>query len=174
MAKDHFVPRHYLRRFTIIGSEEILVAKVSPYRFMGRKGIGGQCQEANFYNADGPLDKLLWQYENDIAPVLVQVTQKQDFNEPELLALRWLAVSLNLRTRKAAEAYKVLPRRLAAAVRCYATLCQLLRPGPGPRVDSLKMKNTAPQKRRAAGSTWLIGRDHVHFELFIIGSFYKS
>jgi hypothetical protein len=112
MAKDHFVPRHYLRRFSVGGSEEILVAQVSPYRFSGRRGIGGQCQEADFYGGDEPLDKLLWTYENDIAPVLVRVTQKQDFTEPELVALRWLAVSLNLRTRKAAEAYKVFPRRI--------------------------------------------------------------
>jgi hypothetical protein len=112
MAKDHFVPRHYLRRFAINGSEEIVVAKVYPYRFIGPKGIGGQCQEADFYEGNKDLDKLLGTYENDLAPILVRVVQKEDFTEPELVALRWLAVILRSRTRKAAEAYKVFPKRI--------------------------------------------------------------
>ena|SRR5437867_13392854 len=112
MAKDHFVPRHYLRRFAINGSEMIVVAKVSPYRFIGPRGIGEQCQEAEFYEGDKALDKLLGTCENDLAPVLVRVVQKEDFTEPELVALKWLAVTLHARTRKAAEAYKVLPKRI--------------------------------------------------------------
>jgi len=112
MAKDHFVPRHYLRRFTVHGSEEIMVAKISPYKFWGKKGIGGFCQETDYYEGDKALADIIWRCENDLAPVLVQVVQKEDFTEPELVALRWLAVTLRYRTKKAAEAYKVFPKRI--------------------------------------------------------------
>src|SRR6266567_3060508 len=113
MAKDHFVPRHYLRRFAIAGSTEMVaVVQVFPYRFLGPQGIGGQCQEAEFYEGDKPLEKLLGTCENDVAPVLVRVVQKEDFTERELGALKWLAVTLHIRTRKAAEGHKVLPKRI--------------------------------------------------------------
>jgi hypothetical protein len=112
MAKDHFVPRHYLRRFAIKGSEEIVVSKVSPYRFLGPKGIGGQCQETDYYEGNKDLDKLLGTYENDLAPILVRVVQNEDFTEPELVALRWLVVILRSRTRKAAEEYNIFARRI--------------------------------------------------------------
>jgi hypothetical protein len=131
MAKDHFVPRHYLRRFSINGSEELFVSQVSPYRFIGRRGIGGQCYESDFYDGDKLLDKLLWTYENDIAPILVRVCQNQKFSEPELVALRWFAASLHLRTRKAAEASKVLPRRLAYERIQAAINTEQLPPHPG-------------------------------------------
>jgi hypothetical protein len=79
MAKDHFVPRHYLRQFAVNGSEEIAVTHVSPYRFVGVKGIGGQCQEVDFYENDEALEKLLWTSENDLAPVLKRVSLKAEF-----------------------------------------------------------------------------------------------
>lgn len=110
MANDHFVPRHYLRQFTINGSEFIVIANVSPYKFIGSKGIGGQCCDDDFYENNEALNKLLGTFENDLAPVLVQVTQKQDFDIKEINALKTLAVILNLRTRKAIEAAKVFPK----------------------------------------------------------------
>lgn len=112
MAKDHFVPRHYLRRFTIGGSEEIMATQISPYRFLGKKGLGAVCREVGFYEGDEALNKLIWTSENDFAPVLLRVVENENFNEPELVALRWLAVTLYLRTSKAAEAYKIFPKRI--------------------------------------------------------------
>src|SRR5262245_22607153 len=112
MPKDHFVPRHYLRRFTVGGSEEIIVARVSPYRFIGKKGIGGQCQRVDFYEGNKGLNDMLWTCENDFSPVLVEVCTKESFTEPELMALRWLAVTLRYRTKKMAEVSKVFPKRI--------------------------------------------------------------
>ncbi|MBW8864208.1 MAG: DUF4238 domain-containing protein [Verrucomicrobia bacterium] len=112
MAKDHFVPRHYLRQFTINKSENIVVANISPYRFMGVKGIGGQCQETDFYENDEALEKVLWTAENDLAPVLKRVSDKADFTEPELVALKSLAAHLHFRTKKTAEAYKFFQKRI--------------------------------------------------------------
>jgi hypothetical protein len=40
MAKDHFVPRHYLRQFAVNESEKIVVTHVSPYRFVELKSEG--------------------------------------------------------------------------------------------------------------------------------------
>lgn len=110
--RDHFVPRHYLRCFTIQKSERIAVSQVDPYRFVGIRGVGGQCQQDDFYEGNKALDKILQNYENRIAPILVQVVQKEGFTEPDLVDLRWLAASLHLRTKRAAEAYKVLPKRI--------------------------------------------------------------
>ena len=120
MAKDHFVPRHYLRRFSINKSELIVVAKVSPYKYLGPKGIGGQCQEDEFYENNEALDKVWWAAENDIAPVLVRVSQNEDFNEQELVALRWLVATLHVRTKRAIEASKVLPKYICYDVIKYA------------------------------------------------------
>jgi hypothetical protein len=120
MAKDHFVPRHYLRRFSINKSELIVVAKVSPYKYLGPKGIGGQCQEDEFYENNEALDKVWWGAENDIAPVLVRVSQNEDFNEQELVALRWLVATLHVRTKRAIEASKVLPKYICYDVIKYA------------------------------------------------------
>jgi len=113
MPNDHFVPRHYLRQFAVSGSEMIVVTSISPYRFLGPKGIGGQCCEDDFYENNSALNKLLGVSENDIAPVLVRVTKKQDFDTNEINALKMLAVILRSRTRKAAETAKVLPKYLA-------------------------------------------------------------
>jgi hypothetical protein len=113
MGKDHFVPRHYLRQFSVNGhSELIAVANISPYRFVGIKGIGGQCQEQDFEEGDKALGRLLGMTENDIAPVLLRVCQNAAFTEPEAVALKWLAATLRFRTRKAARAYEVFPKRI--------------------------------------------------------------
>jgi hypothetical protein len=112
MPKDHYVPRHYLRQFSIAGSELIAVTTLSPHSFLGAKGIGGQCQEDDFEEGNAALGKLLGRSESDIAPVLVRVAQTKTFTEPELTALQWLTVILHLRTRKAAEAYKIFPKRI--------------------------------------------------------------
>lgn len=112
MAKDHFVPKHYLRQFVVHGAEEIMVSKISPYRHVGKKGLGWACQQLDFYERDEAVNEIIWTCENDLAPVLVQVVKKEDFTVPELNALRWLAVTLHVRTRKAAEAYKVFPKRI--------------------------------------------------------------
>jgi len=115
MPKDHFVPQHYLRQFGV--DEKLIVAtSVSPYKFIGIVPIDGQCQGKNFYEKNKPLDELLWNSENDIAPVLVRVIQKQDFDTKEINALKMFAVILNVRTRKAVEAAKVFPKYHAKSV----------------------------------------------------------
>ncbi len=116
MAKDHFVPRHYLRQFAVNGAEEIMVSKVSPYGHLGKKGIGWACQQSDFYEGNEALNRLIWTSENDLAPVVVQVVQKEDFTEPERIALCWLAATLHVRTKKATEAYKLFPKRIAYEV----------------------------------------------------------
>ncbi|MGO8927577.1 MAG: DUF4238 domain-containing protein [Limisphaerales bacterium] len=181
MAKDHFVPRHYLRQFATSRPEYIVAANVSPYRFVGPKGIGGQCQEADFYEGNKALDKLLGTCENDLAPVLVRVVQKEDFTEPELVALRWLAVTLHTRTKKAAEAYKVFPKRLIYEVLRSAIKNGKLPPPPeGPLTEemfdfkgvsgfliknagircSLEMQTLACKLLKAEGGTCFITSDN--------------
>jgi hypothetical protein len=99
MVKDHIVPRHNLRQFAIHGAEEIMVSKVSPYGHLGKKGIGWACQQADFYEGNETLNRLIWTSENDLAPVVVQVVQKEDFTEPEVMALCMLALRRFWRTR---------------------------------------------------------------------------
>lgn len=115
MAKDHFVPQHYLRQFGV-DAKLIAAAAVLPYKFFGVVPIDGQCQGKNFYEKNKPLDDLLWATENDIAPVLADVTTKGTFDAKEINALKMLAVMLNLRTRKAVETAKLLPKYHAKLV----------------------------------------------------------
>jgi hypothetical protein len=55
----------------------------------------------------------LWQSENDLAPVLVRVTTRLDFDSKERFALNFLAALLHLRTKSAVEQAKIFPRRIA-------------------------------------------------------------
>jgi Protein of unknown function (DUF4238) len=113
MAKDHYVPRHYLRQFSVSDSREhVTAAEVCPYKFLGRKGLGSECQKKDFEEGDEKLGKLLGVSERDLAPVLVSVALKQSFTGPELSALKLFAATQNARTRKATEAYKVFPKRI--------------------------------------------------------------
>lgn len=114
--RQHFVQRHYLRQFRIGSSEQIAIATVAPVRIVGAGAISRQCQEDNFYGDDKALEKLFAQAENGIAPVLVGLSTKLDFNGPELVALRLLVAQLHVRTRKAAESAKVFPKRIAYEV----------------------------------------------------------
>jgi hypothetical protein len=112
VAKDHFVPQHYLRQFGV-SDRSISVVTLSPYRFIKAAPIDGQCQEDNFYEKNEPLNRIIWQTENDFAPLLVRVSQKQDFDLQEANALKFLAVVLHMRTRKAAETAKLVSKHIA-------------------------------------------------------------
>lgn len=116
MPNDHFVPRHYLRRFAVGGTELIVRATVSPYKLLGANGIGGECCEDDFYENDAGLNKLLWATENGLAPLLVRVTENEAFDGKELSALQGLAVILHLRTRKESEIAKEFPRKMVHEV----------------------------------------------------------
>ena len=94
----------------------IVAAAIDPFRFIGLRGIGGQCQADYFYEQDPVLDKLHQQFENQIAPILVKVCMAMSFNDEQMIALRCLAIELHVRTRKAAEAHKVLPRYLSSEI----------------------------------------------------------
>jgi len=112
MSKDHYVPRHYLRQFAVAGSELIAVANVAPYRYRGIKGIGGECQETDFEEGNLALSNTLKMLENKTAPTLAAVVKKEDYTLVDFDDLRWFAATLNLRTKKAAESYKVLPTHM--------------------------------------------------------------
>src|SRR5687767_12695442 len=113
---QHFVPQHYLRQFRVEATTQISVARIEPYQFIERAAINSQCKQDYFYRGDGQLDELLQQCEQDLAPVLVRVTRNRCFDSKELVALRWLAVILNIRTRKSVEQAKVFPKRMAYEV----------------------------------------------------------
>src|ERR1017187_2422780 len=114
--KQHFVPQHYLRQFRVEGTKQIATSVLAPYKFIGCAAISRQCQEDFFYEKDGKLDELLQGDENAIAPVLVRVANNRAFDKKEVVALRLLAVVLHMRTRKAVETAKVLPRRIVYSI----------------------------------------------------------
>ena len=119
MAKNksqHFVPQHYLRQFRIEQTKQISVATINPFQLVEAAGISGQCQQDYFYREDGELDELLRQCEDDLAPVLVRVAHNRCFDSKELVALRFLAVILKIRTKKSAEIAKVFPKKVAYEV----------------------------------------------------------
>jgi len=115
-GNEHFLPQHYLRQFRIGDSKLIGIAKVAPFRFIGAGPIRGQCQKQSFYGDSPGADKLLGSTESDLAPVVADVVKRQDFNSPQLVALRLLAVLLHVRTRKAIETAKVFPKHIAYKV----------------------------------------------------------
>jgi hypothetical protein len=113
---DHFLPQHYLRQFRIGESKLIGIAKVAPFKFIGAGPIRGQCQKQNFYSDSPGADKLLGTTESGLAPVVIDVVRRGDFDSPQLVALRLLAVLLHVRTKKAIETAKVFPRYIAYEV----------------------------------------------------------
>jgi len=65
-----------------------------------------------FYEKDQGLSNILWRSENDLAPVLSNVTKRMDFDSKQRVALNLLAAVLHLRTKSAVEHAKIFPRRL--------------------------------------------------------------
>jgi len=128
---EHFLPQHYLRQFRIRDSKLIGIAKVAPFRFIGAGSIRGQCQKQSFYSDSPGADKLLGSTESDLAPVVAVVVKRQDFNSPQLVALRLLAVLLHVRTRKAIETAKVFPKYIAYKVIKHGIETGRLPPPPG-------------------------------------------
>src|SRR5687767_1548323 len=105
---QHFVPQHYLRQFRIEGTgKQIAVARLAPLTLIPRASINEQCKQDYFYRDDGQLDQLLQRCEKDLAPVLVRVSQTKEFDDKELVALRFLAVILHVRNRKVIEVAKL-------------------------------------------------------------------
>jgi hypothetical protein len=145
MANDHFVPRHYLRQFTIGGSELITVAQISPLKFLGYKGIGGESCERDYYENDAGIEKTLQVSENDIAPVLAKINQAGNFSGPEIVALQMLAVILNLRTRHSIERTKLLPMKIVRSLMEHKIKRGELPPAPGnvSLDDVIDIKGTA-------------------------------
>lgn len=113
---QHFVPQHYLRQFRIDGTNQISVARIEPLLVIEHASINRQCQQDYFYKDDGQLDDLLKQCEDDLAPVLARVSEQRKFDSKELVALRLLAVILDVRTRKSVELAKVFPKKVAYEV----------------------------------------------------------
>lgn len=113
---EHFLPQHYLRQFKIGESKLIGIAKVAPFKFVGAGPIRGQCQKQNFYSDSPGADKWLGTTESDLAPVITDVVFRGDFDSPQLIALRLLAVLLHVRTKKAIQTAKVFPKYIAYEV----------------------------------------------------------
>ena len=111
--RDHFVPQHYLRQFRFGETDQIAIATIDACKFVGLGSIDRQCQKDFFYEKDEALNNILWQSENDLAPVLARVITKMDFDSKERFALNFLATLLHLRTKSAVEQAKVIPRRMA-------------------------------------------------------------
>ena len=63
--RDHFVSQHYLKQFRFGATNQIAIATVEPFRFIGLGRIDRQCQEDYFYERDQALNEILWQFEND-------------------------------------------------------------------------------------------------------------
>ncbi|MDB6123219.1 MAG: hypothetical protein JWQ71_2212 [Pedosphaera sp.] len=135
MSKDHFVPRHYLRQFTINRTEMIMAASASPYKCDKPVGIGGHCCKDNFYEEHAALNKVLGTIENETAPALVRVAGQKYFDDNDLGKLQLLAVILHHRTKKAAEAAKVLPRYLTLKTIQSAIKQGKLPPYPGGEIS---------------------------------------
>lgn len=110
--KQHFVPRHYLEQFGIAGTDLIRIALLEPFKIVPPGAISAQCQKDYFYEEEA-TDELVTSIENDLLPAFRGVLEKESFNSEELVALRFLAVVIHLRTKKAVEIEKVFHRRMA-------------------------------------------------------------
>lgn len=110
---QHFVPQHYLRQFHVGDAKRIAVARVVPFRWIGSASIKGQCQRGEFYGKDSAVDGAYKEIEAGVAPALREVAACRTWSLQQQFALRMLAVSLHIRTRKAIEAEKVAFRKLA-------------------------------------------------------------
>jgi hypothetical protein len=114
--RDHFLPQHYLRQFAVAETDQVAIATINPRRYVGLGSIDRQCQKNFFYEKDQGLSDILWRSENDLAPVLLNVTKRMDFDSKQRVALNLLAAVLHLRTKSAVEHAKIFPRRIAHEV----------------------------------------------------------
>ena len=114
--RDHFLPQHYLRQFAVTETDQVAIATINPRRYVGLGSIDRQYQKNFFYEKDQGLSDILWRSENDLAPVLLNVTKRMDFDSKQRVALNLLAAVLHLRTKSAVEHAKIFPRRIAHEV----------------------------------------------------------
>jgi len=108
--RQHFVPQHYLRHFCESG--QIGVAATDPFRYLGADTTRNQCQASYFYcqDDDDSLDEWLSAVESTSAEVLRRISETRKMTDEELVGLRMLAVIFYLRTRKAADVAKLMPK----------------------------------------------------------------
>ncbi|MDQ8207557.1 DUF4238 domain-containing protein [Coraliomargarita sp. SDUM461003] len=154
---QHFVPQHYLRQFRIEGTNQLSVARINPLRLIDRAPIDRQCQQDYFYKDDGQLDDLLQQFECDVAPVLRRVSEQRKFDPKELAALRFLAVILDIRTRKAVELAKVFPKKISyEVIKSAIERGELREPEGGWKEEMMDFTGVAgTQLKATAISSWL-------------------
>ena len=154
--RQHYVPQHYLREFRVAGTSQVMAFRIDPPKFIGRAAINRQCQQDYFYGEDGSLEDLLSDSETDLAPVLVRVSQRKQFTSEEQVALRWLAVVMHLRTRKAAEAAKVFPRMMAYEVITHGIATgRLPAPEGGYKLEMMDFGGVPGQLIKQAIPSWL-------------------
>lgn len=108
--RQHFVPQHYLRHFCESG--QVGVAATDPFRYVGADTTRNQCQASYFYRQedDDSVDEWLSGVESISAEVLKRISETRKMTDEELVGLRMLVVIFHLRTRKAAEIAKLMPK----------------------------------------------------------------
>jgi len=109
--RQHFVPQHYLRHFSDGG--QIGVAATDPFQYVGKDTTRNQCQANYFYRQgddDGVDDWLRLDVEPISGKLLRAIVDTKRMTDEELVGVRTLAVIFLLRTRKAAEIAKLMPK----------------------------------------------------------------
>ena len=114
--RQHFVPQHYLRQFCVDESQQVAIATVAPFKFIGLGAINRQCQEDYFYGKDEPWENLLTATETAVDPALKRVTSTKELCAADLGALQLMTAILHNRTRKEVEAAKVAPRYMVKKI----------------------------------------------------------
>lgn len=109
---QHFIPRHYLREFACDKDRKnISCVRIEPYKFIESAKISRQCQEDNFYDNDEGIDNFLKEVEK-LAFICRKVANGQEIDLEEFEALKYIAIILKMRSRKAIEEGKLLSKRI--------------------------------------------------------------
>ena len=153
---QHFIPQHYLRQFCSESTKHICAARIFPYTFIPSASIAGQCQEDYFYREDGDLDQLLTKSESDLAPVLVDVTKNESFNQQQIDSISLLAVLLHARTKKTIQDAKLLPAHVAFdVINTGINQGHIPEPNGGFHKDMIDFKGVAGMLMTTAIPCWL-------------------
>ena len=109
--RQHFVPRHYLMAFRWGDTEQVLAVRIDPYLKIGPASIDRQCKADYFYGDDGEMEGILAEAEGNLAGVINDILRGEASLTAKVVeALKYLICLLYIRTKKASEANKLIPK----------------------------------------------------------------
>jgi len=142
---QHYVPRHYLKRFCHVGTKLISLVHLESKRFVPIAPIDSQCSEDYFYGKDGKLEAILGQIEHNADPLFERIlaTQEVPYDRPSRKDLIGVMAMLYSRTKRRIDEMSAGPEAMLKESLLRMHRAGLLpEPPPSIKIENVKVSLT--------------------------------